>query len=53
MEKPYSMQSRIRFLQGRVDVNYYNDDTSNEAKYIPQESQNNPAAGDNLSSYWR
>ena len=49
MEKPYSMQSRIRFLQGRVDVNYYNDDTSNEAKYIPQESQNNPAAGDNLS----
>lgn len=49
MEKPYSMQSRIRFLQGRVDVNYYNDDTSNEAKYIPQESQNNPVAGDNLS----
>lgn len=34
MEKTYSMQSRIRFLQGRVDVNYYNDDTSNEANYV-------------------
>lgn len=38
MEKVYSMQSKIRFLQGRVDVNYYNDDSSNEAKYIPENS---------------
>ncbi len=34
MQKNYSMQSRIRYLQGRVDVNYYNDDSSDEVSYV-------------------